>query len=287
MKVKEIVVISGKGGTGKTTFTASLAPFLKDVVIADCDVDAPDLHILLNPRIEEESIFSGSAKARIDEDLCTRCNLCAEHCRFGAIDKTPRINPMKCEGCGVCEYICPADAITLKDVTTGKVYKGITEYGPMVHARLVPGEETSGKLVSRVRNEAKKRAESEEKPYVLIDGSPGIGCNVISSITGASTVVIVTEPTLSGLHDLKRVLEVAARFSGKAYVVINKYDLSREMSEKIEIEAEKSGAPVLMKLPFDKKIVQAVTGKKIPSLAEEELFLSAGWKNLLKTLTAE
>ncbi|MBN2657166.1 MAG: ATP-binding protein [Spirochaetales bacterium] len=284
MKIKEIVVISGKGGTGKTTLTASLVPFLEDAVIADCDVDAPDLHILLNPRSEEEETFSGSAKAVINEDLCTHCNLCIDHCRFGAIDDTPRINPMKCEGCGVCEYICPVDAIALNDVTTGTVFKGMTGYGPMVHARLVPGEETSGKLVSQVRNEAKKRAESDGKRYVLIDGSPGIGCNVISSITGASTVLIVTEPTLSGLHDMKRVLEVAARFSGKVFVIINKYDLSVEMTRRIEKEAEDNNAPVLMKLPFDKKIVQAVTEKKIPSLAEPDLFEMAGWKNLLQRL---
>lgn len=286
MDINEIVVISGKGGTGKTTITASLVPFLKDVVIADCDVDAPDLHILLNPQSEREEIFSGSQKARIDLDKCSHCNLCVDHCKFGAISGEPQINLMKCEGCGVCELVCPVGAVSLGDVTTGTVYTGVTAYGPMVHARLIPGEETSGKLVSKVRNDAKKIAADKNKSTVIIDGSPGIGCNVISSITGASKVLIVTEPTLSGLHDLKRVLEVAARFSGKVYVVINKYDLSVEMSDKIEKESEKHKAPVLMKIPFDRKIVKAVTDKAIPSVKEEKFFRQAGWDHLLKEITS-
>lgn len=287
MGINEIVVISGKGGTGKTTITASLVPFLKDVVIADCDVDAPDLHILLDPKDEKSEIFSGSQKARLDEEICTKCGLCSESCRFRAIDETPQINPMKCEGCGVCEYVCPVDAITLHDVTTGTVFTGETSYGPMVHARLVPGEETSGKLVSKVRNEAKKIAVEQGRSTVIIDGSPGIGCNVISSITGASSVLIVTEPTLSGLHDLKRVLDVADRFSGKAYVLINKYDLSVEMTVKIEEEARSRNAQVLMKLPFNKALVQSVTEKTIPSLREKEFFREAGFDRLIENLLTE
>ena len=286
MKINEIVVISGKGGTGKTTITASLIPYIENPVIADCDVDAPDLHILLNPRNEEEELFSGSVKAKIDENLCTQCNLCYERCRFGAIKTSPpRIDTAKCEGCALCEYLCPSGAIRLDDAKTGTVYKGETEYGPMIHARLVPGEETSGKLVSKVRSEAKKRAKAEGKQNVIIDGSPGIGCNVISSITGASKVLIVTEPTLSGLHDMKRVLETARRFSGKPFLIINKCDLSPDMSEKIEQEAAEQGVPLLMKLPFNEGVVRAISEMRIPSLVEKELFKAAGWDRVISDLT--
>ncbi|MCP4295499.1 MAG: (4Fe-4S)-binding protein, partial [Proteobacteria bacterium] len=203
MSVREIVVISGKGGTGKTTFTASLVPFLDNCVIADCDVDAPDIHILLEPEVKKREEFIGTKKGVIDPVLCTQCMSCVQHCKFEAIDDTPEINKIKCEGCGVCEFVCSAGAVTMEDTVVGTIFYSHTFYGSMIHAKLIPGEETSGKLVSKVRTEAKKEAERSGIETVLIDGSPGIGCNVISSITGADTVVIVTEPTLPGLHDLK------------------------------------------------------------------------------------
>ena len=284
MAIHEIVVISGKGGTGKTSITASILPFLEKIVVADCDVDAPDLHILLHPVETASNTFIGTKKAKLDSDKCTGCMLCFNHCRFDAISESIVFNPMKCEGCGVCEFVCPVDAVTLEDTVVGTIFHGETDYGPMVHARLIPGEETSGKLVSAVRNEAKKIAEEKNFQTVLIDGSPGIGCNVISSITGADTVVIVTEPTMSGIHDLKRVLDITEKFSGKAFVVINKCDLSENMSCEIERESEKRGAPVILKLPFYRNMVKAITDKKIPSMAEKNFFSSHGFADFIKMI---
>lgn len=281
MNVDEIIIISGKGGTGKTILTASMIPFLEKTVIADCDVDAPDLHILLNPQIEKTEEFKSTKKATISDLGCTGCGICIEHCKYKAITPAFMVNPMKCEGCGVCEFVCPSNAVSLKDVAVGNIFEGTSQYGPMVHARLIPGEETSGKLVSEVRNRAKRIAEEHKYKRVLIDGSPGIGCNVISSITGAKTVVIITEPTMSGLHDLKRVMDVSEQFSGNTYVVINKFDLSLEMSDQIEKETEKRGHSVILKFPFHKNIVKAVTEKKIPSLAERELFKQARWEKFI------
>ncbi|MBI9100316.1 MAG: ATP-binding protein [Spirochaetaceae bacterium] len=285
MTIKEIVIISGKGGTGKTTLTASLVPYLENIVIADCDVDAPDLHILLDPEIRSRENFVGLKKAVVDLSACTHCMACVDSCKFDAISDSIIINGMKCEGCGVCEYVCPSEAIAMKDTVVGTVFHADTTYGPMVHARLIPGEETSGKLVSLVRNEAKKEAEIKGLGTILIDGSPGIGCNVISSITGAEKVIIVTEPTMSGLHDLSRVFDITDRFSGKVFVVINKFNLSREMSIKIEQESKKRGSEVLLKIPFDKRMVKAITDKKIPSLAEKELFSEAGFEEFVKRIT--
>jgi MinD superfamily P-loop ATPase len=284
MAVNEIVVISGKGGTGKTSLTASIIPFLEKAVIADCDVDAPDLHILMHPEDISSEQFVGTQKAILDRDKCINCGKCYNYCQFNAISESIVFNPMKCEGCGVCEAVCPANAITLEDTVVGDLFHGETLYGPMVHARLIPGEETSGKLVSLVRNKAKKIAEDGGYKTVLIDGSPGIGCNVISSITGANTVIVVTEPTMSGLHDLKRVLDVTEKFSGKSYVVINKYDLSPQMCSDIEKEAEYRGAPVILKLPFSRNMVMAITKKRIPSLAEKGFFQKARWDDFIGIL---
>jgi len=284
MAIHEIVVISGKGGTGKTTLTASILPFLEKTVVADCDVDAPDLHILLHPVETESHTFIGTKKAKVDSQTCTGCMACYHHCQFNAISESIVFNSMKCEGCGVCELVCPVDAVSLEDTVVGTIYEGDTHYGPMVHARLIPGEETSGKLVSAVRNKAKKIAEEKNFETVLIDGSPGIGCNVISSITGADTVVIVTEPTMSGIHDMKRVLDITEKFSGKAFVVINKCDLSEHMSREIERESENRGTPVVLKLPFNGNMVKSITDKKIPSLAEDVFFSTHGFANFIHML---
>ncbi|MDA3812200.1 MAG: ATP-binding protein [Spirochaetaceae bacterium] len=284
MAVNEIVVISGKGGTGKTTLTASIIPFLEKAVLADCDVDAPDLHILLHPEKTSSEEFIGTQKAFVDPEKCINCKKCYNHCKFNAISESIIFNTKRCEGCGVCKLVCPTDGILLKDTVIGTIFFGNTAFAPMVHARLIPGEETSGKLVSRVRNEAKRIAEENNLHTVLIDGSPGIGCNVISSITGAAKVVIVTEPTFSGLHDLQRVFDITEKFSGQVFVVINKYDLSLDMSKKIEIESEKRGAPVVLKLAFNKKMVKAITNKEIPSLAEKEYFKKAGWDNFIQMI---
>ena len=279
MEIKEIVVISGKGGTGKTTITSSLIPYFQDIVIGDCDVDAPNLQILFNPQNSKKESFYGMKKAKLDRELCIDCGKCYEVCRFDAIE-----NPKKCESCSICEYVCPVGAIKMVDNEAGEIYVSETKYGKMVHACLFPGEENSGKLVAEVRKKAKKIAQDENKKYILLDGAPGVACNVISSLTGVKKAVIVTEPTLSGLHDLERVLELIERFRIKPYFVINKYDLSLEMANKIEEFLKDKGFEVSVKVPFDKRVVNAIGRKEIPSVAEKELFQKLGFEKLAESL---
>lgn len=279
MEIKEIVVISGKGGTGKTTITSSLIPYFQDIVIGDCDVDAPNLQILFNPQNSKKESFYGMKKTKLDRELCIDCGKCYEVCRFDAIE-----NPKKCESCSICEYVCPVGAIKMVDNEAGEIYVSETKYGKMVHACLFPGEENSGKLVAEVRKKAKKIAQDENKKYVLLDGAPGVACNVISSLTGVKKAVIVTEPTLSGLHDLERVLELIERFRIKPYFVINKYDLSFEIANKIEKFLKDKGFEISVKVPFDKRIVKAIGRKEIPSVAEYKLFEELGFKKLAENL---
>ena len=279
MEIKEIVVISGKGGTGKTTITSSLIPYFQDIVIGDCDVDAPNLQILFNPQNSEKESFYGMKKAKLDKKLCIECGRCYEVCRFDAVE-----NPKKCESCSICEYVCPVGAIKMVDNEAGEIYVSETKYGKMVHACLFPGEENSGKLVAEVRKKAKKIAQEENKKYILLDGAPGVACNVISSLTGVKKAVIVTEPTLSGLHDLERVLELIERFRIKPYFVINKYDLSLEMANKIEEFLKDKGFEVSVKVPFDKRVVNAIGRKEIPSVAEKQLFQELGFEKLAESL---
>lgn len=279
MEIKEIVVISGKGGTGKTTITSSLIPYFQDIVIGDCDVDAPNLQILFNPQNSEKESFYGMKKAKLDKELCIECGRCYEVCRFDAIE-----NPKKCESCSICEYVCPVGAIKMVDNEAGEIYVSETKYGKMVHACLFPGEENSGKLVAEVRKKAKKIAQEENKKYILLDGAPGVACNVISSLTGVKKAVIVTEPTLSGLHDLERVLELIERFRIRPYFVINKYDLSFEMANKIEEFLKDKGFEVSVKVPFDKRVVNAIGRKEIPSVADKELFQKLGFEKLAESL---
>lgn len=284
MKINEIVVISGKGGTGKTTLVASLVPFLGDVVIADCDVDAPDLNILFGNTIRDESEFVGLQRAEINYELCTHCSLCHEKCRFDAISEDIKISQIDCEGCGVCEFVCPVDAITMKDSVVGKIFESDTKYGEMVHARLSPGEETSGRLVAEVRKKAKEAAIKNGVDNIVIDGSPGIACNVISSITGVSKAVIVTEPTLSGLHDLEKVYNLTKKFRLPVYVVINKYDLGKEAITKIEEYCKNEGIEIALKIPFEKEMVKTITKKKIPSLEMKEFFNKIGFSEFVEKL---
>ena len=279
MEIKEIVVISGKGGTGKTTITSSLIPYFQDIVIGDCDVDAPNLQILFNPQNSEKESFYGMKKAKLDKELCIECGRCYEVCRFDAVE-----NPKKCESCSICEYVCPVGAIKMVDNEAGEIYVSETKYGKMVHACLFPGEENSGKLVAEVRKKAKKIAQEENKKYILLDGAPGVACNVISSLTGVKKAVIVTEPTLSGLHDLERVLELIERFRIKPYFVINKYDLSFEMANKIEEFLKDKGFEVSVKVPFDKRVVNSIGRKEIPSVAEKQLFQELGFEKLAESL---
>lgn len=260
--MKEIVVLSGKGGTGKTTVTASLAALVKNAVLTDCDVDAADLHLLLKPEIKETFEFQGSQKARINENSCDRCGRCEEVCRFDAI-KNFNINHIFCEGCRVCYNICPRKAIDMVDTLSGHWYISNTKYGPMVHAKLGIGEENSGKLVSLVKKAAREIAERERYKYIITDGPPGIGCPVISSLSGADVALIVTEPTAAGLHDLARVLKLAENFRVIVKVVINKFDLDEEKSKEIEQYCIDKGIEVIGKIPFDEEVVKAIS-KGVP-----------------------
>ena len=256
--MRQITVISGKGGTGKTSITSALVTLEKRKVIADCDVDAPDLHLILHPEIKDSGDFYGGVRAVKDDDKCIDCGLCRQVCRFDAVDEQFNIDPFKCDGCGFCAYVCPTKAIEMKENLSGHWYLSETEYGPMVHAKLDIGEENSGKLVTVVRNMARNIAEKEDYPYVIIDGPPGIGCPVTSAITGVDAVLIVTEPTMSGIHDMERVLSVARHFNTRPFVLINKYDLNEEMAEKIEEYCREEDVPLVGKIAFDREITDAM-----------------------------
>ena len=264
--MKQIVIISGKGGTGKTFLTSSIAAIAENKVISDCDVDAADLHLMLSPVIKEKHIFKSGKVAIVDKEMCTGCNQCIDVCRFDAIapfENVVNIDPISCDGCGVCARICPIGAIKMVEKVSGEWYISETKYGPMVHARLNIAEENSGKLISVIRKKASEIAETDKKDYIIIDGSPGIGCPVISSISGTDCAIVVTEPTMSGLHDAKRVIQTARHFGVSPCIVINKYDLNMDMSVKIEDYAQSENIPVIGKIPFDNEVVEAIT-KGIP-----------------------
>jgi MinD superfamily P-loop ATPase len=263
--MKELTIISGKGGTGKTTLTAAFAHLADHVVIADCDVDAADLHLILTPDIIKQEPFYGGQLASIDNGLCTQCGLCEHECRFGAIHAF-EVDPLSCEGCGVCAYICPEKAVSMKERLSGYWFVSDTKEGPMVHARLGIAAENSGKLVSMVRRQAREVAEKQKYDLVIIDGPPGIGCPVIASIGGATLVLIVAEPTLSGLHDLKRILEVANHFDVPAMVCVNKYDINPENTGMIERYCEEKGIPVAGRISYDSAVTAAMMN--ILSVAE-------------------
>ena len=262
--MREIVIISGKGGTGKTTFVAALASLLVDIIIVDCDVDASNLHLLLQPRVLTRQDFYSGVEAEIDKDNCTECDICIQNCTYGAISSDYTVNTIDCEGCAVCYYFCPADAITLRNRHSGEWFISQTRYGPMVHARLGIAESNSGKLVSLLRRQARQLAEEKSLQMILIDGSPGIGCPVISSITGASHVVVVTEPTSSGFHDTERVLSLTQHFKIPTSIIINKYDLNESIGEKIERSAKGQGIHILGRIPYNMDVTRAmVLGKTI------------------------
>ena len=256
----ELVVISGKGGTGKTTVVGALAFLARDKVLADCDVDAANLHLLLRPKIEEKIPYEGSEIAQIEKSKCLGCGNCVEACRFWAIiseDGVYRVDPLSCEGCGVCFQVCPAGAVSLKPRLSGWIYVSHTDYGPLVHGELLPGEENTGKLVTAVKMRARAIAKDTGAKWLFVDGAPGIGCPVIASLSGAHAVLIVTEPSLSALHDLKRAAELARHFRAKVSVVINKADLAPNLVEKIEMEASEEGLPILGHIPYDETVIRA------------------------------
>ncbi len=256
--MKQLTIISGKGGTGKTSITAAFASLAKNAVLADCDVDAADLHLILKPKIKKTIGFHGLNIAHIDKDRCIDCKKCYESCKFDAIDEEINLIKESCEGCGVCEYVCPVDAITMKERDSGFAYISDTRFGPMAHAMLKTAEEASGKLVTVVRNNAKTLAEKKKKDLVIIDGPPGIGCPVIASLTGVDLVLIVTEPTLSAIHDLERILGVAHHFNIPAIVCINKYDINKDNAEKIENYCKSNNIDVVGKLPYDNIVTDAM-----------------------------
>ncbi len=262
--MKQIAVVSGKGGTGKTSIVASLAALASgSAVYADCDVDAPDLHLILLPQVIERREFFGIKRAFIDSAKCNQCGSCQDACRFSAISDF-HVDLASCEGCGVCKLVCPAEAVEMKDSLAGYAYISNTRFGPLVHAELFPGEEASGKLVALVREMARSLAESRKLDLVLIDGSPGIGCPVIASLTGVDLALVVTEPTITGEHDLERILDVAAHFGINTAICINKYDLNAKGSRRIEELALKRGIMVAGRLPYHPSVVEAmVAGRAV------------------------
>jgi MinD superfamily P-loop ATPase len=286
--MKQLTVISGKGGTGKTSITASLAVIAKNVVVADCDVDAPDLHMLLHPQIMEKQPFKGSKLAAIDSSKCTKCGLCRKSCRFDAISDKLTVDSIACEGCGVCALICPATAITLKERVSGNAYISTIPQGFMSHALLNPGEGNSGKLVTLVRQNAKNIAITKKLDAVIIDGSPGIGCPVIASISGVDAALVVTEPTLSGIHDLKRVLGLLNHFKVKPFVCINMHDINSNVTGQIQEFCRSNSVEVLGLLPYDKEVTEAmVNGKTIVEYSPESkvsMEIKHMWTKIAKIL---
>lgn len=259
--MKQIAIISGKGGTGKSSIAAAFATMNGQVVVADCDVDAANLYLIFDPSHEEEVVYSGGTKAIIDEDKCTRCLICADYCRFDAIsirEGKPFIFGISCDGCFLCSRICPAGAITMKKNEKSRMFSGSFRNGKMVYGRLAPGEENSGKLVNMVREKSMEVAAKYNIDTVILDGPPGTGCPVISTITGVDTIVVVTEPTISGLMDLIRIYDVLTGNSAKTYVIEKKSDLNPDISRMIEEWCMKTSMNIAGCVPFDRDVVEAM-----------------------------
>ncbi|MDD2476122.1 MAG: ATP-binding protein [Dysgonamonadaceae bacterium] len=290
--MKEIVVISGKGGTGKTSLTASFGIMgAKDVVLADCDVDAADMHLLMQPDFEVAEDFYSGEVAYINQSNCTSCGLCQDVCRFDAIslhNEQYVISPLDCEGCGYCARVCPTETIINNDLLVGQLFvSNVKTGGQMVHARLGIGADNSGKLVAKVKDEAKVLALKNKKDYILVDGSPGVGCPVVSSLSGASFVVLVTEPSVSGLHDLKRVYELVKKFNIKAGCIINKADVNSDKQAEIKRFLMDEGIEHLIDLPYDENFTKAMTlGQTIVEYENQNLtsLLEQTWEKI-KQLT--
>jgi len=259
--MKQLTVISGKGGTGKTTLTAAFASLAKRKVLADCDVDAADLHLILNPTVKRREPFSGGRSPVVDAEKCTECGICTEVCRFDAIEDG-EVDLIACDHCGLCVHACPENAITMEEDVNGEWFVSETDYGPMVHARLGMGEENSGKLVTVVRKQSSEIAKERNLDLVIIDGPPGIGCPVIASVTGVDLVLVVVEPTLSGIHDMERILGLAGHFKIPALACINKYDINLDNTKEIRVYCERHGVKVVGMMPFDSKVIDALVQRK-------------------------
>ena len=257
-KPREVVIVSGKGGTGKTSVAAGFADLAANSVFCDCDVDAANLGLVLGGEEKESHEFVASSRAQVDPEKCTRCGLCARVCRFDAFAGPGVVLRGSCEGCGLCSRVCPTQAIRMSPVLSGYWYVSETEKGPLVHARLEPGEENSGKLVTLVRQKAREIAQSSGRATIVTDGPPGIGCPVIASLSGADLAVIVTEPTLSGIHDLERIVDVCRQFRVPAVVCVNKYDIHEENSRRIEWQCEEMGVSLGGKVPYDENVPRAM-----------------------------
>ena len=285
----EIAVISGKGGTGKSSISAAFATLNGKVVLADCDVDAANLYLLFDPSVEEEVVYIAGHKAVIDYTRCTNCRICKNYCRFDAISLKNDIivlSEISCDGCFLCSRICPENAIQMMPNDKSRMYSGSFRNGKMVYGRLAPGEENSGKLVNMVRSKAKQLSEENGMKIIILDGPPGIGCPVISTITGVTKVVIVTEPTISGLHDMQRTVGIVQKFNLEAYVIVNKFDLNIYMSKEIEIWCEQNGIAMAGKLHFDPKMVEAMVNAKSIIEYDRNLVISKEiniiWSKILK-----
>ncbi len=283
--MKQVVLVSGKGGTGKSTIAACLARLVENKIIADCDVDAPNLHLLLEHELVSQADYQGASLAWIDKDKCTACGICRQTCRFDAITPDYVVLPLACEGCAACTVLCPTAAITIDPVKTGETYLSRTELGSFAHARLEIGAEGSGKLVTEVRKSVFSEIKAED--YVLIDGSPGIGCVIIASITATDAVLAVAEATRSGQHDLERVLAVADHFQVPAFVCINKWDLNVTVTKEIEKWCQDKGYPVLAKIPFDPAVMAALQAGNSPYDVGLESFVGPVrelWQQLVQQL---
>jgi len=290
--MKQILVISGKGGTGKTVLTSSLAVLAKGAVLADCDVDAADLHLLLHPVVKEVQDFWSGQKAAIDDEQCINCGRCLSLCRFEAVKtlknqngslKKLAIDPVACEGCRVCYYTCPVDAIRMEDRLSGQLFISETKYGPMVHAKLGIAEENSGKLVALVKQKAQEIAEAEGKTWLIVDGPPGIGCPVIAALARVDLALIVAEPTLSGIHDMERVVDLAAHFGVTTKVVINKCDINWNNTQAIEEICQKRGIEVIGRLPFSEEVVRSlILGIPVVEFSQGEIAeeITALWRKI-------
>ncbi len=287
--MNQIVVISGKGGTGKTTVVGSFAALAERPVLADCDVDAADLHLLLAPTVRHTEDFTGPLRPEFNGKLCTACGLCAEKCAFCALrqgeDGAPVLDSVACEGCALCSFVCPAQAITMRRVVAGQWFVSDTRFGPLVHARLGVAQENSGKLVTLVRNRATEIAQERRAPWLLIDGSPGIGCPVIASLAGADAVLIVSEPTLSGKSDLGRVARLAAHFSIPALVCVNKWDINEALTREIEAESEAAGCRIVGRIPYDDAVPRSIV-QGVPLVEHDDgpaaQAVRALWHNIAK-----